>query len=774
MNRIAHYLFVALLIAAVGCKQQPKQAKELNPAFTSYIEGFTAGQISTKSTLRLRLAEPTTVEINNEQKLNKDWFQISPQVAGDLFWLDNHTLEFRPSEDLKSGTAYEVKFALDAVVEDVPAELQTFSYTFKTLEQHADLTINGLKPYSLKDSKWQYLTGKIVTRDAANTEIVHQLLEAEQEGEELSVKWTHSSNNKIHSFHIDSISRKDTSSEVQLNWDGKLIGASQKGEEKYSVPSLSDFSVQSVRAIDQPEQKIVVLFSDPLEEKQLLYGLVSISSRGAFTTSVEGNELHIFPSSRIANNAQLTCYKGISNSYGYKLKQNSTFDISFVQTPPLVRLPQQNGTILPSTDGIVFPFEAVNLNAVDVIVKEIFPSSVPQFMQVNELNGDYQMKRVARVIKKQKVDLNNTNGTDLGSWQTYFLDLNDLIEPEPGAIYRIEVGMQQAYSLYGCEQEIAEEDNELVALWDEDFDVYDDYYDDWYYDDYYWYDYNYQDRNNPCTSSYYRYHRAVSRNIIASDMSIIAKKGGKGELFTAISNFVSAMPMSNVQVEVLDYQLQPISAKRSNADGIAHWKDLRRAPFLIRASGDGEVAYLKMAGTSALDVSRFDVSGSALNNGRKGFIYGDRGVWRPGDTLNVSFMLEDQLEDIPNGHPVVLQFKNPQGVLKQKQTQSYTKNGINSFHIATDLNDLTGYWNLSIQVGNSTFSQNMRVETVKPNRLKIELEAENDKILASESGELNLSARWLHGWSGMHLNPLQGWFKLTSVQRFLRKEATLV
>lgn len=54
------------------------------------------------------------------------------------------------------------------------------------------------------------------------------------------------------------------------------------------------------------------------------------------------------------------------------------------------------------------------------------------------------------------------------------------------------------------------------------------------------------------------------------------------------------------------------------------------------------------------------------SKGLKGFIYGERGVWRPGDTLHISFILEDREKRIPDKHPVALEIYNPRG-------QFYTK-----------------------------------------------------------------------------------------------------
>ena len=38
----------------------------------------------------------------------------------------------------------------------------------------------------------------------------------------------------------------------------------------------------------------------------------------------------------------------------------------------------------------------------------------------------------------------------LTDWNTYSLDLASVITPEPGAIYKVELGMTKNYSLYTC------------------------------------------------------------------------------------------------------------------------------------------------------------------------------------------------------------------------------------------------------------------------------------------------------------------------------------
>ena len=65
--------------------------------------------------------------------------------------------------------------------------------------------------------------------------------------------------------------------------------------------------------------------------------------------------------------------------------------VRFEDLKPAVRLIGK-GTIVPSSDELVFPFEAVNLNAVDLRVIKIFTNNIHQFFQQNayQENSDNQ------------------------------------------------------------------------------------------------------------------------------------------------------------------------------------------------------------------------------------------------------------------------------------------------------------------------------------------------------------------------------------------------
>ena len=127
-------------------------------------------------------------------------------------------------------------------------------------------------------------------------------------------------------------------------------------------------------------------------------------------------------------------------------------------------------------------------------------------------------------------------------------------------------------------------------------------------------------------------------------------------------------------------------------------------------------------------------------------MYGERGVWRPGDTLHISFMLEDRNNRIPDKHPVALEIYNPRGQFYNKLISTNGVNGLYTFAVPTRAEDPTGLWNAYVKVGGTAFHKSLRIETVKPNRLKINLQLPGE-ILKASDGEIRttLSSAWLTG-----------------------------
>lgn len=736
----------AVIIAAIFYYQKATSkdpaAVAINPAFGEYISSYTAGIVSSGTAIRIVLAKDASDSTASKV------FSFSPNIAGETAWLDSRTIEFRPEGRLRSGQVYEVRFSLAKVIEGVPSDLRSFEYSFQVIPQNFEISVVNFKPYAKTDLKRQMLEGMLTTADFAEGAEVEKMLTAEQDGKSLRLTWAHSSEGKQHSFIVEDVVRKEAASVVDLKASGQPLGIGQTAAETVEIPALGDFKVTKAWVEQGSTQTVIVQFSDPLNETQNLEGLITLTELPDLDFEIKDNEIRVYPPVRQTGSRTLEIAAGIRNVVNYRMPEGSTFDLAFEQLNPSVRF-TGNGNILPGSDGLVLPFEAVNLKAVDIKIVKIFESNVLQFLQVNTIDGGQELRRVGKPIVRKMVSLENSGVTDLGRWNRFTIDLSTYINAEPGAIYQVSVDFKRAYASFTCEGG----DEPLTELafeeqgWDtEPEESYWDSYEDYYYGD----DYNWSEREDPCTNSYY-VNKRIARNVIASDLGIIAKRGGGGNTVVVVNDLKTTAPIAGVTVELYDFQQQVIGTASTGSDGKVMIAS-RQTPFAVVARNGNQRGYLRMYDGESLSLSNFDVGGERIAEGLKGILYGERGVWRPGDSLYLSFVLEDKMKVLPSGHPVVFELENPQGQVVNRLVRSNGENGFYKFATATSSDAPTGNWLGRVKVGGAQFTQPIKIETVKPNRLKINLDFGVDKLTAGNNNiSGNLQVNWLHGAPGKNL-----------------------
>jgi len=717
-----------------------------NTAFAGYISAYTSGVISNQSSIIIDFIEPI-LESKPGEEIEMDLFDFSPSIEGKAVWLSNQAIEFQPNELLPSDTKYSGEFSLSKIRENVPEELEIFKLQFQIMKQHLRVDYEGVRAYDPNDLSWQKIVGTLTTSDFAENTVIETVLSASQSDNPLSISWSHQGNGRVHNFVVDSVVRSENKEEVVLSWDGKNMASIDSGTEIVPISPLGNFELVNTEVAQQPEQSITLYFSDPVSTSQDLSGLIYLTSGDNLRLKVEGNVVKAYPTATLMEKNGIKIEQGVRNSMNYQLIQRYEKSIVFTNIKPKIEL-IGNGVILPNSDGLIFPFKAVNLRAVNVKIIKVYEDNISQFLQNNRFDGTNQLNRVGRIVYHDEVVLTSDKPISKGDWSTFSLDLSKFINTDPGAIYRVVLSFTKDQSLYPCDDntkgdEVQNEDYEG----DEElsFDSDDGYYSDYYYSYNYYDGYRWDEREDPCKKSYYmRGQPIVARNVFVSNLGIIAKGVDNSRLIVAITALTSALSLSDVEVNVYNYQHQLIASGTTDTEGLVSI-ELDKKPFLLIATKGKEKGYLRLDDGSSLSLSMFDVSGDETKKGLKGFIYGERGVWRPGDSLFVSFILEDKLKALPENHPVVFELYTPENQLYQRKVRTQSVNGFYDFRSATAQDAPTGNWLAKVKVGGSTYTKTIKIETVKPNRLKINLDFGTDILKSGKSASGTLQVKWLHG-----------------------------
>jgi len=723
---------ILLLIVSFSCGKKSENFNSDFNLYKDYILNFSSGLVSTKSDFRVVLAFDK-IEWTPNQELDSDLFSINPSISGKVVALSTNTVAFIPSEKLKHDTEYQITFHLDEV-KDVPKKLKEFNFTIKTVKQDFLINTLDLQSYS---KEYQYLNATISFSDDIDLESVKKIIKANQGDKDLKLKFDKDlSNPKEYKFVIDSIQRKVDDSKIKIVWDGSVLEIEQKGEVDFEIPGKNNFKVISAQIQQDNAQVLLINFSDPIKKGQNLDGLVQVESASNLKFATAGNLLKVFFAEALKGELMVEVFQGIQSEDGYKMKKDFAEKVTFDQVKPEIRF-VKSGTILPSSNNLKINFEAVNLKAVDVKVYQIYKNNILQFLQYNEINGSQNLRNVALPIAKQTIVLKTNNLANYGDWNAYALDLSKIIAVDPGSIYRVELIIKKKYSLYKCATTTIDEDEEEN---EEDDEVRSNQY---YYDDYYYDDYNWNEREDPCSNSYY-YNNKIFTNVIATDLGVIAKRGENGSYFFAVNDIVTTEPVAGALIDLYNFQQQKIATIKTDVEGIVNADVTKYAYFAIVTKGNN-TTYVKLDEGQSLSVSNFDVGGEQLQKGFKGYIYGERGVWRPGDTLHIAFMLNDNESKLEKTHPIKFKLSNPQGKAMYVAVQKYNENNHYKFTVNTKDSDITGNWEAKISIGGVHFYKSIKIETIKPNRLKIKNSFADGNLSGNKTNNGTIEVAWLHG-----------------------------
>ncbi len=737
-------VLVASLLAACGKDDGVDNAgvdvRGMDP-WAPYLSHHTSGLVSRQAPLRVVFL----VDVATSEDIGKAAdavLRIEPALPGITTFVSTKEIVLTPEHELTPGQNYSVEL-LAGKLAGIPHELAPYRFTISVIRQAFAINIEKLA--SSAAGKVFNVTGTLATADSADNAAVEAVVQAQYLGKEQVLVWRHNSNHRDHEFTINGLQRQVQAADLLLKYQGAGIGVNDSGEQKLTIPALGQFMVAHIRAIQQDRQYVLVELSDPVSTSQDVSGLVSLEGVGS-TVERQANSLRIYPDSGVQGKTNVVIDAGLRNKQGQQLGKTVTQQVFFSSQQPQVRF-VGNGVILPSNPVLSIPVEAINVHSLQVTAFRVFDDNVGQFLQQNKLGGDYELQRVGRYLWRKTIEL---PASEVDKWTRYELDATALLKESPGSLFRLTLSINRGNALLSCsEQDNAvtvrkepapasqdDENSQESSGWD--------FIAQYYGEDY---DRLWKDRANPCKDAYYDYADGVQahRNFMASNIGIITKRNDNNDIRIITTDLASAKPLPGVALSLYNFQQQVIGKVTTDSDGFAAIVT-PGTPYYVIATKGSDRGYLKLSGGSKLAVSHFDVGGESVSAGIKGYIYGERGVWRPGDDIHLTFVMYDKDDRLPDQHPVTVHLVNPKGQVMQSMTNARPVDDFYVFTLRTAEDAPTGTWEARVLVGGSTFIRKLKIETVKPNRLKIDMDLGAERLaLAHMPVQGSLFAQWLHG-----------------------------
>ena len=314
--------FAAAALLTAGCGQSTHTTDKpavtpADPLWTQAISAHSAGAISRRSPIRISFIN----DVVPPEKQGTDasaLVTIEPALNAHITFASQRDILITPiSGELAPGATYKVRLSPKGL-NGVAEKLAPYEFLVKTLEPNFDVSTLGLDVDPSNDES-MVLRGSIVTSDAEKNESVTKLLRAELSGKTLPITWVHADDGREHSFMVAGITRTEVAQALKLSWDGTPLNVKQSDSRDIEVPGRGMFTVTQAQALDDSGQRqVIVQFSDNLDSRQDLKGLVRLS-QGEFTTQIRGNALTLYVNQDVVGDITLSLDKALRNRAGDKL-----------------------------------------------------------------------------------------------------------------------------------------------------------------------------------------------------------------------------------------------------------------------------------------------------------------------------------------------------------------------------------------------------------------------------------------------------------------------
>lgn len=376
--------------------------------------------------------------------------------------------------------------------------------------------------------------------------------------------------------------------------------------------------------------------------------------------------------------------------------------------------------IIFSNDGIILPakdkkiaFRSINVKKVNLKIKKVYENNTTQFLQefIFKGNGnifDYNVEdtfdKVGDIVFEKDYNLDYEKNI----WKQNEIELGDFVDTK--GLFILELSFDEKGIDY-----------EFPAGTDS------------------WKKYSFM-RNNG----------RIGKAVLLSHMGITAQKETE-QTVVCVMDILKNTPVKNAEVKLISVNNQVLQEGKTDSKGEIVFKNYDKMMYVL-AEKDGERSILKFR-DSQLSYDGFAVEGVFASKGIQAFIYTDRGIYRPGDEVHISFIARNNEISLPENHPVTINIYSPTGKkFIENAVITESKNGFYTYSFKTNLDSETGIWRAEAQMGSNKFIKDISVETVVPYKIKVETKVPEElNINENKNFKMSIEADYLFGAPGKNL-----------------------
>ncbi|MVM29699.1 alpha-2-macroglobulin family protein [Spirosoma sp. HMF4905] len=243
----------------------------------------------------------------------------------------------------------------------------------------------------------------------------------------------------------------------------------------------------------------------------------------------------------------------------------------------------------------------------------------------------------------------------------------------------------------------------------------------------------------------------ASQLVSVSDIGLVARQT-KNEVLVWANSIRTTEPVQGVEVTLVSNNNQSVYTLKTDGSGFAKFdKVTEKAPgfkiALLTARTADDFNFLFLPDTQ-VETSRFEVEGKYDNeSGFDAFVYGDRDIYRPGETIHFNTVIRSQAWQSVGEIPVLIRVLTPNGRELRAFRKTTNKQGAVVTDVPLNPAAVTGSYSIEVLNANNVLltSQSVSVEEFVPDRIKVDVLTDKTSYKSGQTITLSATAMNLFG-----------------------------
>ncbi|HEX9614454.1 MAG TPA: MG2 domain-containing protein, partial [Bacteroidota bacterium] len=672
------------------------------------VSDLPSGVVGQEGVIQVKFSRGVVTQDRVNLWTDEPYIEFTPAIEGKFVWQDTTRLVFSPDAPLAGDTRFSARLNTALLLQQSGARFFSGSEEFEF----------STESFRLKGAEFFYdrIDNKRTVGVRANLEFTYgvspedvaKYLNLTIDGDDWrEFKVVATGEQKIVPVEIGSLKQLELERTIEVDFDESLTSPVTKTRitmEKplvYKLPRLDELKIYGHEfGFDGTQSWIKINASQEIDLTSVKPFITLDPSRN-YTVEGDGRGFVLKGRFEPGTAFKLVLKKGMESYLGAKLQNEYAADIVIGNVAPAFDFTSSTGVYMLLGGQRKVEISTVNMTELQVRVSQIFQNNLVHFLhggrsydyqyEYDEETGEeqyaqkfrYHIGNYGRILETKTIAIENVQNVNV----TTLFDLTPYMDNKYKGFYLVEIANPK-------------------EAW-----------------------------------------RSTSKLVSISDLGIIVKKSQQ-ELLAFVVSLETNEPLSGATVSLISTNNQNMGTAQTDGDGVARFADFaaRSKEFSVKTvtAEKGEDFNFIHLNDYLVESSRFDVGGKHDRMGLyDAFLYGDRNIYRPGETMIVSGIVRNLTNALPEGLPVKVRILNPKGSLVSEQQR--TLNGQGSFEISyqtTLQTSLTGDYSVGLYTGDDGYlaTMNVSVEDFVPDRLKVNLRASAETAKPGETVRFEFQA----------------------------------